>query len=83
MSAGNGVVYVPDLWIEKAPPDIMDFMFAHEIGHDVLEHRFFWTPESHGPSQLAEIEADTRAVQILNKADGSLITKIKGAVLDK
>ncbi len=77
MSAGNGVVYVPDLWIEKAPPGIMDFMFAHEIAHDALEHRFFWTPESSGPSQIAEMEADTRAVQILNKADGSWETKTK------
>jgi hypothetical protein len=46
LSAGNGVVYVPDLWIEKAPPDIMDFMLAHEISHDVLGHLFFGPQEA-------------------------------------
>lgn len=70
-TSGAGEVFLPDFWIENASIDLMDFVLAHEVAHDVLDH-LIWGAESR---EQAEFEADERAIEIMAKADGVDLTK--------
>jgi hypothetical protein len=70
-TSGAGEVFLPDFWIENISFDFMDFVLAHEVAHDVLDH-LIWGAESR---EQAEFEADERAIEIMAKADGVDLTK--------